>query len=63
MKNQFKPHEEHGNIIKTIEIGNSTIIIRDKECVSKQEDIDKILDEFSSIGWAILEKKYASENE
>lgn len=51
-KNRFK---RQGNIVHTIQEGNTTIHICDDSFAKTPEDVDRILEDMHAAGWAIIE--------
>ncbi|QMV43717.1 hypothetical protein [Cohnella cholangitidis] len=49
----------HGNIVKTMMIGNTTINFCDDCIVKTPEELEKVLDRFHAAGWAIIEELVA----
>jgi len=45
----------HGNIVKTMMIGNTTIHFCDDCIVETEEEVDQVLERFHAAGWAIIE--------
>lgn len=52
-----------GNVVKTMKIGNATILICDDCIVKSPEEIEEVLDRFHAAGWAIVEDLIAKGEE
>ena len=52
-----------GNVVETYKIGQTTIRICDDYVAQTPEEIDRILDDFHAVGWAIIESRQRSEGE
>jgi len=56
VKKKPKKAPLHGNVVKTIKVGNTTINFCDDCIVDTQEETNAILNNFLSIGWSIIDK-------
>lgn len=52
-----------GNVVKTIQDGNTTILICDDFIAKTPEEIEKVLDRFYASGWRIVEELIAQGKE
>lgn len=44
------------NIVKTINNGGATILIADNYCAKTPEDIEKVVQEYYSVGWLVVRR-------
>jgi len=45
-----------GNVVKTIQDGNTTVLICDDFAAKTPEEIEKVLVEYHAAGWAIAQR-------